>query len=332
MPITAKDIAKQLNLSESAVSLALNHKPGVSTLTRKKVLEAARTLGYDFTKITASYHPVSMVNFILYQKNLLFDTPFFNEIVTGVEKGFKNTGYRMMISHLHSEENVQEQLEEIVSSGCDGIIILGTEMAREDFAPFSFIDVPIILLDSYYDSVKMDCILINNVEGAYQATDYLIKKRHAQPGYLQSSCSIYNFEERADGYYRAIRRSGLSVAKSIVHSLSPSIEGAYADMKAIIEQGDELANCYFSDNDEIAIGAMKALKEKGYEIPGEIAVIGFDNISFSTFTEPPLTTVNVPKGYLGELAAKRLLTVIQNPEYHPVRMEVKTNIILRGSI
>jgi LacI family transcriptional regulator len=332
MTITAKEIARQLNLSESAVSLALNHKPGVSTATRKKVLEVARSLGYDFSKIGTNYNQAAVINFILFKKNLLFDTPFFNEIIMGVERGFKNTGYRVTICHIQSEENVQEQLEEIVNAGCDGIIIFGTEMAREDFAPFAFVDLPIVLLDSYYDSIKMDCILINNFEGAYNATDYLIKKRHSQPGYLQSSCSIYNFEERADGYFKAIRRNGMSVSKSILHSLSPSIDGAYADMLTIIEQGDEIANCYFADNDEIAIGAMKALKEKGYHIPSDVAIMGFDNISFSTYTEPPLTTVNVPKSYLGELAAKRLLTVIGTTEYHPVRMEVKTNIILRGSI
>lgn len=332
MPITAKEIAKQLNLSESAVSLALNQKAGVSTKTRKRVIEAAGSLGYDFSKLTPKYNPSAVINLLLFKKNILFDSPFFNEIITGVENGVKNTGYRLLISYLSSEENVQEHLYEIANSGCDGIILLGTEMEREDFAPFSFLNIPMVLLDSYFDSIKMDCILINNFEGAYHATNYLIKKRHAQPGYLQSSCRIYNFEERADGYYKAIRQNGMSVSKSILHTLSPSIDGAYADMLAVIEQGDEIASCYFADNDDIAIGAMQAFKEKGYHIPSDIAVIGFDNIPFSTYTEPPLTTINVPKGYLGELAAKRLLSVLETPEYHPIRINVKTNLIIRNSI
>lgn len=332
MSITAKEIAKQLNLSESAVSLALNQKAGVSTKTRKRVIEAARSLGYDFSKINPLSNQSGVINFILYKKNLLFDTPFFNEIITGVEKKFKNTGYRVIINHVQGEENVQEQLEEIINFDSAGIILLGTEMEREDFALFSCINVPIVLLDSYFDSPKMDCILINNIEGAYTATNCLIKKRHAQPGYLQSSVSLYNFEERADGYYKAIRRNGMSVSKSIVHTVSPSIDGAFADMLAIIEQGDDIANCYFADNDEIAIGAMKAFKEKGYKIPLDIAIVGFDNISFSTYIEPPLTTINVPKSYLGELAAKRMLDAIGNLEYHPIRIEVKTNLIIRKSI
>jgi LacI family transcriptional regulator len=332
MSITAKEIAKQLNLSESAVSLALNQKPGVSTETRKRVLEAAGSLGYDFSKINPLSNHTSIINFILYTKNLLFDTPFFKELITGVEKGFKNTGHRVIISHLQSEENIYEQIEEIVNSGSDGIILLGTEIEKEDFAPFSLMNVPIILLDSYFDSNKIDCILINNFEGAYNATNYLIKKKHAQPGYLQSSLGIYNFEERADGYYKAIRRNGMSLSKTIVHSLSPTIDGAFADMLTIIEQGDEIATCYFADNDNIAIGAMKAFKEKGYNIPSDIAIVGFDNIPFSTYIEPPLTTINVPISYMGELAAKRMISVVGISEYHPIRVEIKTNLIVRGSI
>jgi LacI family transcriptional regulator len=205
-------------------------------------------------------------------------------------------------------------------------------MKREDYAPFALVELPIIVLDSYFDSVKMDCILINNFEGAYNATNYLIRKRRAQPGYLQSAVSIHNMEERTDGYYKAIRRNGMSVSKSIVHSLSPYIDGAYADMVAIIKQGDEIANCYFADNDDIAIGAMKALKDNGYNIPTDVAIIGFDNTPFSTYTEPPLTTVNVPKSYLGELAAKRMLSILGTAEYHPIRIDVKTNLIVRNSV
>lgn len=124
----------------------------------------------------------------------------------------------------------------------------------------------------------------------------------------------------------------MSVSKSIVHTLSPTIDGAYADMIALIEQGEALASCYFADNDYIAIGAIKALRTKGYKIPSDIGIIGFDNISFSTFIEPPLTTVNVPKSCLGELAAQRLLSIIETVEYHPIRIDVKTNLIFRDSI
>ena len=332
MSATAKQIAQQLGLSESAVSLALHNKPGVSTKTRNHVIETAKSLNYDFTKITPAKNIAGVISFILYNKNRIFEMPFFTELKAGVENEFKDTGYKLIINHVHDTEDIQKQLEDIINLGCDGIILLGTEMLKEDFAPFSFIDLPIILLDSYFNSSKMDCILINNVEGARFAANYLIKKRHTQPGYLRSSCPISNFNERADGFYKAIRQNGMSISKSVVHYLSPFIDSAYADMLAVIEQGEELADCYFADNDDIAIGAMRAFKEKGYQIPGDIAIIGFDNNPYSSFVEPPLTTVNVPKAYLGQLAAKRMLSLLHEPEHHPIKIEVNTNLIIRKSV
>lgn len=334
MAITAKELAKKLNLSEAAVSMALNGKPGVSTETRKMVLETAHNFAYDFTKIKKAKLTTGSINFIIYRKYgaVVNDTPFFNTLYDSIAENCKLQGYKLNIRHIIDSENVQRQLNTILSSDCVGIILLGTEMEKEDFFPFAYIDLPIILLDSYFNSTKMDCVLINNVEGAYQATQHLIKKRQAQPGYLHSSYHIHNFEERADGYYKALRKSGMSTSKAIIHHLSPSMEGAYADMKALIQQGEDLANCYFADNDLIAVGAMKALKEAGYRIPEEIAIIGFDNMPLCTYVEPNLTTINVPITYMGQMAVNRLVSVLQSKKHVSVKTEINTNLIQRKSV
>ena len=109
---------------------------------------------------------------------------------------------------------------------------------------------------------------------------------------------------------RALRHNGLSAGASVVHRLSPSVDGAYRDMLLLLEKGVTPARCYFADNDVIAIGAMRALKEKGYRIPRDVAVIGFDNIAFCSYVEPPLTTVNVPNGYMGRLVYAQDLYVV----------------------
>lgn len=334
MPISAKELAKKLNISEAAVSMALNGKPGVSTKTRNEIIEAAHNYGYDFTKIKQSNKPNGTINMIIYRKHgaVVADTPFFSTLTDSIQKACKESGYKLSIRYIYSGEDVKEQLDVILSSDCIGLLLLGTEMHEEDFAPFSYVNVPIVLLDTYFNSMKMDCVLINNVEGAFQATHYLIKKRHAQPGYLHSSYQIYNFEERADGFYKAIRKNGMSTSKSVVHLLSPSMEGAYADMKALIENGDELAECYFADNDLIAAGAMKALKESGYKIPEDIAIIGFDNQPICTYIEPNLTTVNVPKEYMGEMAVRRLIHVLESKEFLPIKTEIGTNLIKRKTV
>lgn len=334
MGITAKELAKKMNLSASAVSLALNGKPGVSTKTRQLVVEAAEKYGYDFTRITGKAVAGGTITFALFRKHgaVVADTPFFHELSEGIQNTCKERGYKLNITYLYADESLDRQVEDIQYSDCVGLILLGTEMSSVDFKAFQKLSIPLVLLDVYLNDVKKDCILINNVQGAFLATNYLIARCKAQPGYLHSSYPISNFEERADGFYKAVRANGMSSSKSVIHALSPSVEGAFADMTEILEHGEEPASCYFADNDLIAIGAMKALQKAGYQIPQDIAVVGFDNIPMCAYVEPSLTTVHVPKYYMGEMAAHRLLEILHAKRFVPIKLEVNTNLVKRRSV
>ena len=124
----------------------------------------------------------------------------------------------------------------------------------------------------------------------------------------------------------------MSPANSITHTLSPSIEGAFSDMLEILERKDTLAHSYFADNDLIAIGAIKALKLKGYRIPEDIAIAGFDNISESRIVEPSLTTVDIPRIFMGQTAARQLIQQITTPVPHTVKIEISTKLVKRFSV
>ncbi len=334
MGITAKELAKKLKLSEAAISMALNGKPGVSTETRKIILEAAEQYGYDFTRISGRTRGSGSITFALYRRHgaVVADTPFFSELSEGIQQKCKEEGYKLNIIYLYGDDTIEKQVADIQYSDCIGMILLGTEMRPEDFAPFDGLNIPLVLLDVYLDNARRDCVLINNVQGAYRACDYLITRTQKQPGYLRSAYSISNFEERSDGFYKAVRAHGMSSSKSIVHALTPSIEGAFADMAEILGRKEELAECYFADNDLIAIGAMKALQKAGYRIPDDIAVIGFDNLPMSKLVEPSLTTINVPKRYMGEMAADRLIHLLHARQFVPVKLEVGINLVKRRSV
>ena len=214
---------------------------------------------------------------------------------------------------------------------CRGLILLGTEMQPQDLTPFISSGLPIVLLDNYFEDLEINSVLINNIRGAYTAADYLIRKHGTQPGYLHSLYSINNFEERADGFYKAIRKNGMSASRSIVHRLSPSVEGAYADMRELLSRNEPIAGSYFADNDLIAVGAMRAFKEFGYRIPEDIAIIGFDDMPVCTYVDPPLTTIHVPKQYLGRIAVQRLHDLITSSDTFPVKIEISTTLRLRKS-
>jgi LacI family transcriptional regulator len=124
----------------------------------------------------------------------------------------------------------------------------------------------------------------------------------------------------------------MSVGKSVTHELSPSIDGAFSDMLEVIDRGDDLAGCYFADNDLIAIGVIKALKLRGYKIPEDIALIGFDNISESRIIEPALTTIDIPRRFMGQSAARELIRQITTSLPHTMKIEVSTSIVKRFSV
>ena len=336
MSITAKELAKILNLSEAAISMALNGKSGVSTKTRNLVLETANKYGYDFTKTKQKNKLNGTINYIIYRKDgailKIQHTPFFIALTESIEEHCKKKGCSMATITITDDTEVSRQLQRYITPDCVGIILLGTEMHREDFFPFAYLPYPIVVLDTFFNSTKMDCILMNNEAGAYNATRFLIKKRQTQPGYLRSSYNMYNFETRAEGFNKALRDAGLSPSNSVTHYLSPSMEGAYADMMELLKNGTKPVDCYFADNDLIAAGVMKALKEFGYKIPNDVGIVGFDNTSICTYIEPKLTAINVPIRYMAELAVNRLIEVTQTKHYRPIKVEVNTNLVIRDSV
>ncbi len=334
MGITAKELAARLNLSATAVSMALNNKPGVSADTRALVLKEAEKNGYDFSRLSMKKNHSGDIYCIIYRAHnaILNYMPIFSELTDGIEEECRHNGYHLKILQIYEKtDDLQKCIEDLHVSGCVGIVLLGTEAAASVCQSFLQLSVPVVMIDSYFATVDCSCVLINNMQGAYLATSYLISRCQKQPGHLCSSYRIENFTERTAGFTKAVREHGMSIGKSISHELSPSIEGAFADMLEIIDRGDTLAECYFADNDLIAIGAIKALKLRGYKIPDDIAVIGFDNISESRIIDPSLTTIDIPRKFMGQTAACQLIKQLAYPVPHTVKIEVSTTLVKRFS-
>lgn len=333
MGITAKELAEKLGISAAAVSMALNNKPGVSTETRKKVRLAAEKYGYDFTKIKPSRVQGGTIYFIIYKKNgaVVDETPFFIDLSQGVADACKKAGYKLRILYIYEADASASDPGKVIGQDCIGILLLATEMVTRDLRPFLDLTLPVVVIDSYFESFSCDTVVINNEQGAYLATRHLILKYHTVPGHLKSSFPINNFRERDDGMRTAIHAHGLSTTQSMVLEMTPSMSGAYADMKEFLTAGNRPARCFFADNDLIAVGAMRALKEAGYRIPEDVAIVGFDNQTVSQFIEPALTTINVPKKDIGRMAVLRLLDRIRMPEMAHCKIEIETSLVDRFS-
>lgn len=329
-----KTIAEKLHLSPSTVSLVLNNKPGISAATRQRVFHTLNELGYQDYVPRSTVKPRLSIHFILYRKHgkILSDTPFFAEVMEGIESQTRKYGYNLAISYINGNENIESQLQNISAANCQGIILLATELFKEDLTPFLRLEIPLVVLDSYNETMRVNTVVINNVQGAFEATKYLIDCGHRRIGYLHSKTKINNFLERKEGFKKALKSASIPYSAEMIYRLDANLDGSYRDMAKILSESPKLPTAFFCDNDILCIGAAKALKEAHYAIPDDISMIGFDDIPSCQMLEPPLTTVRVPKQSLGVLAVDRLAQMIHETVRVNVKIEVETSLVERESV
>ena len=332
MAVTARELAKILGISPSTISMVCNGKPGISEQTRRRILQAAEEYGFDIVPKKTGIP--RYLQFVIYKKHgsVVADTPFFSRVIEGIEGEAFRHGYLLQVSYFYENKSKQEQLAAIAGTASAGIVILGTEMEAADLVQFEEMKLPMVLLDSYFEEKALDTIAINNAQGAYLATRELIDAGHRKIGYLRSKVKINNFTERADGFFRALRRSNLPAEQPFIYRVDSTMEGAYEDFKEILRRRSALPTAFFADNDIIAAACIRALKENGYSVPESISVIGFDDTPLCDIIEPALTTMRVPKERLGALAVKRLVDRIEGRTEEQIKIEVATTLVRRASV
>jgi len=334
MAITAKELAKELGVSPAAVSIALNGRTGISEKKRQIILEAAESAGLRRDSRKTPVSPV--IHLVIFKKHGMVygDTPFFSALLEGVSAQVSESGCRLQVSYFYAAQDDKEQLRGITSSDCAGILLLATEMEYEDLCCFMALKLPVVILDSFFENAPFDSVVINNVQGAVQAVEYLLTCGHRHLGHIRSSVEISNFYERHIGCLKGVKdcvEGGRCTLDTIF--TGSTHETAYRDMNRYLEENPVLPTAFFADNDIIAGGCMRALREHGYNIPEDVSIVGFDDVPTANVGFPGLTTVNVPKEYLGKFAVQKLLERIRSKEPTPTTKTcVNTALVIRDTV
>lgn len=333
MKTIMQDIAKIAGVSPGTVSNALNDRKGVGKDTKEKIIKIAEEMGYFRN---TKKNEGKIIRLIKYKKNghVVADTPFFSSLIEACEKECRRNGYELLISQVVYGEHTKEDVHKIVNHHkIDGIILLATEMDESDLKYFEGIEIPMVLVDSYFKEIDYDYVVINNTKGAYSATKYLIDKGHKNIGLLGSNIEIKNFKYRLEGYIKTLNTFGIEFNENNNIYVDPTIDGAYSDFKVYLEKNkDNLPSAFFALNDIIALGAMKAMNEVGISIPNDVSIVGFDDIPFSTYSNPGVTTVKVHTKTMGKTAVKRLMESIENDIEITLKIEINTELIERESV
>lgn len=331
MAATLKDIADQLGLSVNTVSRALNNKPDVSHVTRARVLDLARQLGYV---------PNSLARSLLNGRSnsigaVIADVanPFYGKIIRGVEETMREAGYSVVLANTNEQDELeQEAVRTLRSKRVDGLLVSPVQGSYEHLAQLQRDGIPLVLMNRHIDEIESDYVINNNQFGAYQAVRHLTELGHTRIAHITGPIQISSVRERIAGYEQALVEAGLSpVDRSITHTRLDMDGGYVAALRLLC--GRARPTAIFTYSDLMAMGVMKALRELGLSVPGDVSLVGYDDIEFAIFLEVPLTTVRQSMYEIGVRSAQILLESLHNPS-HTVgqhRVVLDPILVVRGS-
>lgn len=323
-----KDVAEAMGISIVSVSKALAGKKGVSEEMRERILEKANQLGYQ--QVKRGKQPLAHQGNI----GILVADHFFTECA------FYANMYGMLLKK--ASEHAYVGILEIVSveeaAACrpprfmqgnqvSGIILLG-ELPLHYVEMVSDLGLPYILLDFYMDDVKgSDSVVSDGVFGAYQLTHHLIKQGHRDIGFVGSRLATSSIMDRYLGFHKALLQAGLPTRDEWV------LEDRGEDGRFLEEFDlpENMPTAFVCNCDELAHQFMEMLKKKGYRIPEDISIVGFDDFRFATLCTPPLTTFRVNMEEMSEAAVGRLIRKILKKRYTDGRMVINGQVVYRAS-
>lgn len=329
MKISIRDISAMTGFSPATVSNALNHKKGVNRETAAEIFRVARETGY------ISETSITKIKFVIFRKNgsIIDDTPFFSSVINGFEQECRRFHYEMVICNVDQRDtDYEKQVRSLISEPGSAVVVLATEMLEGDLELYKKAVCPLLIMDHWDEKMHFNAVLINNADSSRAATQYLIEKGHRKIGYIRGSYRIKGFRSRFSGYQSALRKNKLEYQEKYVFTVTPNLNGAYHDMLHYLDKTQDLPTAFFADNDLMALGVMKALQEKGYRIPEDISMIGFDDLPFSEISSPRLTTLKVPNIEMGKLAVRRIVDMIDGRDDIVVKTQVCTKFVIRDTV
>ncbi|MCX7795182.1 MAG: LacI family transcriptional regulator [bacterium] len=304
-----QDVAKLAGVSPSTVSRALNGFPGISEKTRQKVIEAAKRLNYKPNYRGQILTTRSTRNIGLLITDIT--NPFFPELVRGAEETASEVGYTILLGNTSESVEKETNYLDFFSRGpVDGVIISASRIPNEHIIDLAEEGLPIVVINRILEHPKISYVSTDMERGGYLATKHLIELGHTKIAFVNGPGHSEAAERRLSGYKKALEEAKIRYNSNLVSSNVPVAESGYKETLRLLTAKNP-PTAIFTYNDLMAFGVMKAVKDLGINIPDNLSIVGFDDIFFSSFTDPPLTTIRQPKEELGKRAVELLLKLMK---------------------
>lgn len=324
MKAKLSDVAARAGVSLTTVSRVINHDETlrIPKETEDKIWESVHELKYSVkprkrNTSSSSNSRSKYIGYILTNDEFSFDDVFFADIIRGIENELTDKKCNLRFALTAKDFNIEELDKKYNFASCNGIIIIGN-VPSQIYQYFSSQNIPIVKLFNEKDSLTCDLISISYEKAIYELVTELIKLGHRNIVYMGETTgfnidklNLYDYEDRFRGYLIALLSNKINISPDNIINISWDMETAYIKTKELLSEPNNItAICAASD--KIAIGAMRAIQETGYSIPNDISITGCDNIEFSQYVMPPLTTISYPREVLGREAVRILLSKISS--------------------
>ena len=328
------DVARLAGVSRTTVSLVLNNVPGIriSETTRQRVLDTAKELNYhpDITGRKLVSGKSNALGLVLHQTpEQIFADALLPQVLMGIEQAITNLGYQVLVKLLEPDSK-KGYMQLINENHVDGIILSGPHQKDTEIIRLHENGFPIILMGQF-PGVDIPSVDIDAVAGAASAVQHLIDLGHQHIAIItNASLEFTSAQQRYSGYQKAIREAGLELDDVYLREGSYTPASGYAAMIDLLEE-TPLPSAVFVASDIVALGAILAIKQKGYRVPEDIAVVGFDDIPFSEYFDPPLTSVRIPAYGLGLVAGDRLVRLVNLENLNETNVLLESELVIRQS-
>ncbi|MBK1813987.1 LacI family DNA-binding transcriptional regulator [Clostridium sp. YIM B02505] len=338
MKVTMKDIANRLGISINAVSIALNDKVGVSEEMRLEILRTADEMGYINQK--RQYLSVlSKTNICILMQSYYADTGHFYSIVLrSIVEQAKAFGYFSILNYFEDTEFAMPKC--ILERKVAGILVVG-KISDYNLMLLKKTGVPVVLVDFTSLCDPSDCVLTHNKQGGYMVANHVIQKGYKKIGFFGDLDYSFSFEDRFLGYKQALLKSNITDYQNIdsyidKYSFIKGIEkfilaNQISDIINIL-QSKELPEVLICANDSNAFAVISALKDMGIKVPEDIGVVGFDDTPLCEKSIPQITTVQVQKELMGQVAVSNLIDRIHRKDNIPMTQLLSVKVVERDSL
>jgi len=325
--ITIHEVAELAGVSTATVSRVLSDKGLVSDKLRTKVKKAIEQSNYRPNRAARNLRAGTVQRIGAIFSDI--SNPFFTSMLAGIEGALKEAGYVLIIGNTNEDSKVeQQQFEAFIDEGVAGIILASSIQSLSQYKVLIESGVPVIAIDRVIKGLKVDTVAINNFDAAKDATQYLLSLGHKRIAYIGGPEHISTAKLRADGYRRAMKEIGRW--PSIVIDGGFKQSGGFKAVEQLLETTDR-PTAILVGNNVMTLGALEAIHKSGVKIPGDIALVGFDDMPWATSLEPPLTVIAQPTYEMGEISAKLLLDRIKLPNDPIKEVLLETKLIIRES-